>query len=181
MQELLPYLAAIALALTAVVGWVLTLFGMPGTWLMVIAAAVYAAFGPQAGVMAIGWAGVALFLAEAIAGEALETLAGMWSTKRAGGSRRASWFALVGSIVGAIGGAGMGIPIPVIGSLVGAILGGATGAFGGATLAEMTRGEDSRRSLRVGRAAFKGRIFGTGVKAMVATLMMVSVIASLLW
>lgn len=181
MQDLVPYLAAIALALTAILGWALTLFGMPGTWLIVVAAALYAAFGPAAGVMAVGWAGVALFTAEAIAGEALETLMGMWSTKRAGGSRRASWFALIGSIVGAIVGAGAGIPIPVIGSLVGAVLGGATGAFGGATLAEATRGEDSRQSLRVGRAAFKGRIFGTGVKAVIATLMMVSVLVSLVW
>ncbi|QDT01553.1 DUF456 domain-containing protein [Adhaeretor mobilis] len=181
MQAILPYLAAILLVLAAIGGWVLALVGMPGTWLMVAAAALYGWLGPEAGVMALSWAGVALLAAEAVAGEAAETLTGMWSTKRAGGSRRASWFALVGSLAGAIGGAGLGIPIPVIGSLVGAVLGGACGALGGATLAELTRGETSQQSLRVGRAAFTGRMLGTGAKALFATVMLITVLVSLMW
>ena len=82
-------------------------------------------------------------------------------------------FALIGSIVGAIGGAAVGLPVPVLGSAVASIAGGALGALAGAAFAEHTRGESPSQSLRVGCAAFWGRLLGTGVKTIVATALVV--------
>jgi len=60
------------------------------------------------------------------------------------------------------------------------VLGGATGALAGAALAERTRGETSRQSLRVGVAAFLGRLLGTGAKTLVATILAVVAMVALI-
>ena len=84
------------------------------------------------------------------------------------------------SLVGAIAGAALGVPVPVIGSAIGAVAGGALGALAGAAFAEQTRGESASQSLRVGLAAFWGRLLGTGVKTIVATALAVGVLVALM-
>ncbi|MEM8944961.1 MAG: DUF456 domain-containing protein [Planctomycetota bacterium] len=173
-------IAAITLLVAAVVaGWLLTLLGMPGNWVMVGAAALYAWLVPAAGVAAITWTSVVVMAALAAVGELAEFGAGVWGTRKAGGSRRAAVFSLIGSMIGAIVGAALGLPIPVLGSAVAAVLGGALGALAGAGFAEHTLGEDSRQSFRVGGAAFVGRLLGTGAKTFVATILAVMTIVSL--
>ena len=170
MEMFLHILAAILLVLALVVGWTLTLVSMPGNWLMVLAAAGYAWLGSQTGILQMKWSTVIVLAVLAGVGEIAEFAAGMVGAHRAGGSRRAAVFSLIGSLIGAIGGATIGIPIPILGSAIAAIVGGALGAFGGAAFAEHTRGELAGHSLKVGQAAFWGRILGTGAKSLVASV-----------
>ena len=181
MLDLLPLVTAILLLVAAsVLGWILSLVGMPGNWIIVASAALYAWLGPGSGAPQVGWTAVVALAALAAAGEFAEFAAGMWGARRAGGSRRAALFALIGSIVGAIGGAAVGLPVPVLGSAVASIAGGALGALAGAAFAEHTRGESPSQSLRVGCAAFWGRLLGTGVKTIVATALVVGVLVALM-
>lgn len=180
MADVLPYLTAILLVCAIVVGWALTLVGLPGNWLMVLAAASYAWFGPVVGVMHISVSTVVATAALAAAGEIAEFVAGMWGARRAGGSRRAAVFALAGSLVGAIGGGMLGIPIPLVGPPIAAVLGGALGALVGASLAEHSRGEQVMQSWRVGQAAFWGRLLGTGIKTAIATAIAIVILVALI-
>ena len=179
MSLILPILLAILLVALVLLGWTLTLFGLPGNWLMLAAAAGYAWLGPVEGDMPITWTTVLVIAVLCAVGELAEFLAGMWGARRAGGSRRAAVFALLGSLAGAIGGGILGVPIPVVGTAVGAVLGGAFGAFAGAGLAEMSRGESDGKSWRVGHAAFWGRLLGTGAKTLVATIIAVMTVVAL--
>lgn len=180
MEFVLTYSAVILLVAGALLGWCLTLVGLPGNWFMVFCAALYAWLGPGNGVLQMGWGTVVATALLAILGELAELAAGVWGARRAGGSRRAAVFALLGSLVGAVVGAALGVPIPVIGSLVAAVLGGAVGALAGAAFAEHSRGEALRTSWRVGHAAFWGRLQGTLVKTLAGTIIAVVLVAGLI-
>lgn len=179
MPDVLPFLSAILLVGATVVGWALTLVGLPGNWLMVLAAAGYAWLGPTSGVMQITWLAVAAMAALAAGGELAELAASMWGAHRAGGSRRAAMFALAGSLIGAIGGGIVGMPIPIVGPAIAAVMGGALGALIGASLAEHSRGEQVGKSWRVGEAAFWGRLVGTGIKTIVATIIAAVIVGAI--
>jgi hypothetical protein len=178
-HDLAEYAAVSLLILSVAVGWVLTLFGLPGNWLMVAAVGFYAWLGPQSGSMQVSRELVVVMAVVAGIGELLEFATGAWAARRAGGSRRAAIYSLLGSFAGAIGGAMLGLPIPVVGSAVGAVLGGAVGALAGAVLAETSQGQSANQSLRVGHAAFWGRLLGTAAKSIVATTMAVAILAAL--
>ena len=179
MDYVLFYTALTLLLVALVSGWSLTLMGLPGNWLMVAAAALYAWLAPTGGVTQISWVTVMATTALAGVGELAELAAGVWGARRAGGSRRAAVFSLLGSLGGALLGAAVGIPIPIAGSPLGAVLGGALGALAGAGFAEFSRGEGAGQSLRVGQAAFWGRLMGTGVKTFVATLLVAILLGAL--
>lgn len=170
---------AMVLLIAAVgMGWVLTLLSMPGNWLMVAAAAAYAWLGPQSGVLQIHWKVVLALVVLAVIGEILEFIAGVVGARRAGGSRRSAYYSLFGSLIGAVGGATVGIPVPVLGSAVGAVVGGAVGAFAGAAYAEYSLGLSNEQSMKVGKAAFWGRLLGTGAKTLIGTVMAVVVVVA---
>ncbi len=171
MATLLPYIALGLLLLAVAGGWLLTLVGMPGNWLMVLAAAGYAGWGAHSGATQLSWTTVAALTALAVVGELTEFAAGIVGARRAGGSRRAAVFSLLGSFAGALIGATLGVPIPVLGSALGAVLGGAVGAFVGAAFAEHSLGELPRQSFNVGQAAFWGRLLGTGAKTVISSVM----------
>lgn len=179
MDYALLTLAIVLLVIALAVGWGMTLLGLPGNWLMAGATALYAWLAPVVGVTEITWLTVSALAGLAAGGEVAELAAGVWGARRAGGSRRAAVFSLIGSLAGAVLGATLGIPIPVVGPPLAAIFGGALGALAGAALAEQTRGESSQQSLRVGKAAFVGRLLGTGIKTVVATVMAVAAIVAL--
>jgi uncharacterized protein YqgC (DUF456 family) len=171
MDIALSVLALCLLLATVAIGWVLTLLAMPGNWLMVATVGLYAWLGPQAGVLQIQWKTVIMLVVLAVVGEILEFVAGVVGARRAGGSKRSAVYSLIGSLIGAIGGATVGIPVPVIGSAIGAVVGGAVGAFGGAAYAEHSLGLGTGQSMKVGKAAFWGRLLGTGAKTLVASIM----------
>jgi uncharacterized protein YqgC (DUF456 family) len=173
------FLAICVLMFAVGLGWLLTLVAMPGNWLIVGTAAIYAWLGPQAGVAQLQWKTVGALVVLALIGEIVEFLAGVVGARRAGGSPRAALYSLIGSLVGAIGGATVGLPIPVVGSAIGAVVGGALGAFGGAAYAEHSLGEQMNQSMKVGRAAFWGRLIGTGAKSLIASIMAITTIVAI--
>ena len=126
--------------------------GLPGTWVMIAAGVGYSILVKDSiGIITI--VGVTFI---AILAEIFEfTLAGTYA-KKYGGSRRASWGAILGGTVGAI----IGVPVPIVGP----IIGGFVGAFAGALVFEYSRGGDARTSTRVAWGALVGRAVASAMK-----------------
>ncbi len=139
--------------------------GLPGTWVMLAAGVGYSILVPDS----IGWFTLVAVSVIAVIAEVLEfTMSGTY-TKKYGGSRRASWGAIIGGTVGAI----MGVPVPVIGSIIGAF----AGAFAGALIAEYSLGSGAKASTRAATGALIGRAVAAAMK--VAAGLMITV--WLLW
>jgi hypothetical protein len=171
-------LLALLLIVLLVAGWMLTLVGLPGNWLMVGIAAIYSWLVPAHSPAAIGWKVVAAMLVLAVLGEIVELLAGALGVARAGGSRRGAALALVGSVGGALVGVVVGLPIPLVGSVVAAVLFAGLGAMAGAILGELWAGKDLDASWRIGRLAFWGRLAGTLGKVLIGAMMIAVVVAA---
>lgn len=175
----MTFLYAAVFVLVLIVSWIAQLVGLPGNWLIVMTAALYAWLLPGEHATAVGWWAVGILLALAAVGEIVEFAAGAMGVSTAGGSRRGAMLAIVGSLVGGIVGLFVGLPIPIVGSLVSAVLFGGIGALVGAMLGEGWKGRDFDSSLHVGKAAFIGRMLGTVAKMIVCTLMVVVVLGAL--
>lgn len=150
----MDYLAAALLVLVNTAALLLTLIGLPGNWVMVLAAGAVAWW--RAGML--GWPVLAAVLLLALTGEILEFAAGLWGAKAAGGTRGGAVGALVGGLAGGL--AGTLLPAPLIGTLVGACGGAAIGAL----LLELRGGRTLSDSLRAGTGAGIGRFTGTVAK-----------------
>jgi uncharacterized protein len=162
MDTLLSIVHLVALPLLAVAllgGLLLVPLGLPGLWLMLGAGLLYRILLPGAGI-GLGAFGVAAALV--VVAEVLEfTIAGRY-TRQYGGSRRASWGAILGGIAGAL----VGVPVPVIGSLIGAFVGSFAGAFIGELTVHHRERQDPRRvatGALVGRAVAAAAKSGLGV------------------
>lgn len=126
--------------------------GLPGTWVMLAAGVGYSILVPDS----IGWVTLGGVTVIAVIAEVVEfTLAGQYARKY-GGSRRASWGAIIGGTVGAI----VGVPVPIIGSIIGAF----AGAFIGALVFEYSRGSGAATSTRVAWGALVGRAVAAAMK-----------------
>ncbi|MCA9243827.1 MAG: DUF456 domain-containing protein [Phycisphaerales bacterium] len=155
-----------ALYLFLLGGLVAIIFGLPGTFVILGAAAVY---GWATGFAHITGGTLGWLTAMTVAAEALEQIAGVYGSKKFGSSRKA----LIGSIVGGIVGAIMFAPF-LLG--VGAVLGAFFGAFAGAFLTEMIfERKEMREALRSGYGAFFGRVGGFIFKMSLAVAMVVLV------
>ena len=141
----------VILAAIVLLGLVLIPFGLPGTWIMAAGALGYSLLVP--GSISVFTTVVVALLA--LVGEIIEFTLTAKYTKQYGGSRRASW----GAIIGGIGGAIMGVPVPVIGSVIGAFV----GAFVGAFLAQLTQGSVGDAT-RVATGALIGRAVAAAMK-----------------
>jgi len=159
----LPMVYVYATALTALNLLFLAsvLFGLPGTWLMLLAAIVADALLSGHTLFAAATLWTCVFIA--LSGEVLEFVLGAAGARRAGGSRRGTLFAIAGSIAGAI--IGTGIPLPVLGTLLGACL----GAFAGSVFGDLLAGRDVGSSVAAGRGAASGRFWGTVAKMIAGT------------
>lgn len=132
---------------------VMIVFGFPGLWVMIAAAAGYTILDPS---RPISWFSIAGIVILAVIAEVLEfSLAGKYARKY-GGSRRAGWGAIIGGMVGAFA----GVPIPIIGSVIGAFV----GSFAGALIAELSRGTASGDATKVATGALIGRLVATALK-----------------
>ncbi len=180
---MIVFFLALLLIVVLLACWVLTLLGLPGNWLMVVAAAVHAflvsATAHKYGV--VGWKVVAVLAVLAAAGECVELLSAALGVARAGGSRRAALLALLGSVAGGVVGmiVGVGVPIPLVGSIVAAVLFAALGAMGGAILGETWAGQEPEARWRIAKWAFWGRLAGTLAKVVLGTVMLAIVVVAL--
>jgi len=157
------YVWAAVLAIVNLLLWLLNLLGLPGNWLMIVAATLLAWWQwdlhKSAGEQMFSAATLVIVLGLAAAGEVLEFLAGVLGAKAAGGTRRATWGALLGGLIGGVVGT-VAIPIPVLGTLIGACGGAALGA----TVMELSGGRRVRPSVKAGVSAGLGRFLGTFAK-----------------
>ena len=167
---------AILLMLIVIVCWALSIIGLPGNWLILVAAGVYAFLVPDEHHAMAWWLAVGILLVLAILGEIVEMLAAAVGVRRHGGSRRGALLSFVGAMTGALIGLFVGLPIPVVGSIVAAVLFACVGALLGAFLGEQWKGRSIDESLKVGHAAFWGRLAGTAGK-MALGCVMVAVVA----
>lgn len=149
---------------------VLLLFGLPGTFVIVAAAALYAwltAF------EAVSIGTLLLLFGLAIAGEVAELAAGGGIGADGRPSRRVTVAVILGSLVGGMFGATLFFGL---GALPGALL----GAFAGAGLAVTSQGGDFGTAVRSGWAALKGRFVGFLMKLAVAVCMIVALAVQIL-
>src|SRR3954465_9477816 len=120
---------ALLFVAAVLVFWFTNLLGLPGNWLIVGTAALYAWLLPG---VVVRWPVTGVVTGLALVGELVEFAASAAGVKRSGGSGLGAFLALVGSVIGAITGMFVGIPVPVIGSLLAALLFGGLGALCGA-------------------------------------------------
>jgi uncharacterized protein len=126
--------------------------GLPGTWVMLAAGVGYSLLVPST----IGMMTLVGTTAIAVVAEVFEfTLAGKYALKY-GGSRRASWGAIIGGVVGTF----VGVPVPIIGPVIGAF----AGAFLGAFAFEYSRGSGGNVATRVAWGALIGRAVAAAMK-----------------
>jgi uncharacterized protein YqgC (DUF456 family) len=152
---------AILLIIALIVCWLLTIIGVPGNWLMILAAAFYVYFGPESDPLRMHWGWLLGLIFLASIGELFEFLASALGAAKLGGSKRGASLAFVGSIAGGIAGLFIGVPIPVLGQVIAALIGACLGAFLGAMLGEKWKGRDWPETLKISTAAGVGRLLGT--------------------
>lgn len=156
-------LQIVLLSLAMLCGLILIPFGLPGTFVIVGAAYLYAL---ATGFAEITWTMLAVLLGAALAAEGIEALTGVLGARRYGSG---TW-GVAASIGGGIIGALLGAPLFFgLGSLPGAL----AGAFAAAVLAEIIGGRTTGEAVRAGWGTFLGRIAGTAVKVAVAVAMAV--------
>ena len=153
-------------------GLVLCAFTLPGTWLMLGAAAVYAWVTRGA---YVAWPTLLVLLGLALTAEVLEFVFGGAGAKKAGASKWGIAGGLLGALLGGIFLTGF-IPVPILGTVVGICL----GSFAGAFTVELALGKPVGRSVRIGFGAFKGRLLGMVAKFSIGlTMFTLSVVSAL--
>ncbi len=165
--------------LAVMVFWVTNLFGLPGNWMIILIAAVWIWLGPSQEPYEADWTILVVLVVLASVGEVIEFGASIVGTKGLGGSKKGATASLVGSILGGIVGAVFGLPIPVVGWIIGSVLFACIGALVGATLVEKLSGKPMKSSLKIGGAAFVGRMLGTVGKITLGSVMAIVAIVSL--
>ena len=159
------YVYATILTLINLVWLSTILFGLPGTWLMLLSA--LALDWLQPGPPLFGKWPLATTAGLAAVAEIAEFVLGAAGARKAGGSRRGAALAIVGGIIGAI--LGTAIPIPVLGTLTGACL----GAFAGSIVGDVASGKTVDASMDAGRGAAVGRFWGTVTKVTIGTAILI--------
>jgi uncharacterized protein len=177
----MSFLWASLLILAVFAFWFANLLGLPGNWLIVAATALYAWLIPEGSRAAIGWPTVGVATGLAVLGEIAELAASAAGVKKLGGSWFGAILALVGSVAGAIMGVFIGIPVPIVGSLLAALLFGGLGALAGAVVGETLRGQSIEKTLRIGQAAFWGRLIGTLAKVLIGAIMVGVVVVAMVF
>ncbi len=152
----------------------LVLFGLPGTWLMVIMTSLFAWWRWDEGVFS-GWTLIAVALL-ALAGELVEFLAGMVGARKTGASWGASIAGVFGALIGAVAGTAV-FPMPLFGTVIGACLGAGLAVWA----VEITRGEQPERSVERAVGAGVGKFFGIVGKFAVGIVIWLVIAVAAFW
>lgn len=181
--SILFYLVLLLVVLVLGVSWIANLFGLPGNWIMVAVCLIWFLCVSHETRWGIELPFLILFVALAGIGELIEFGASVLGTRKAGGSRKAATYSVVGSIIGGIIGGIFGLPIaiPMVGMVVGSVLFACAGAMIGATLGERSHGSEMKKSVQVGGAAFAGRFVGTVGKIALGSAILVIAVATMLF
>jgi len=143
-----------ALSVACCLGVMLTALRLPGIWLMVASGGLFAWWSQwQRITVTIVLTAVAI---GAVA-EVVELFMSMFTARKAGASRRASWGGLIGGIVGMLI---LAVPVPLIGPVIGALL----GCFVGATIGELSVKPDFVQGAKVGVFSAMGFALGSAAK-----------------
>lgn len=151
----------LGLTLACCIGILLTVFRLPGTWLIIAAAGIYQWLAVDEGG---GWIILAILVGLAVIGEVGELLASVITSKKAGASRQAAWGGLIGGFVGMFL---FSLPLPVIGTLAGAVI----GCFVGALIVEWRVRGKLGQGAKVGVFSAIGFVLGAVFKLAVALMM----------
>lgn len=169
METVLFVLGVVTLFVVCLGALVSLVFGLPGTFVIVGAAVVYAW---ASGFVAVTWVTIGWLAGLAVLGEGIEFLATSASAASARPSRRVFAGALLGSFAGGL----IGVPF-LFG--VGALIGALAGAFAGAALAVASEGGGAGAAVATGFAAMRGRLLGFLLKAAVAVVMVLLLAAAI--
>src|SRR5215831_10503367 len=161
----MPYVYAVVLTLVNLLCWVGILFGLPGTWLMVLFPVLLKWWQPDQ--IRVSWTVLGVAVGLAVLGEIVVFVLGAAGSRRTGGSARGAVLAIVGSIIGGI--MGTALPVPIVGTMLGACL----GAFVGALIGDLWAGRTLFQSLAAGRGAAIWQFWGTVAKLAIGTIMVV--------
>jgi uncharacterized protein YqgC (DUF456 family) len=160
----MAWLYFLLLLATDICGLVLAAFMLPGLWLMLAGAAIYAWL--THGNYLSYYTLIALLLL-AFAAELSELYFGGAGAKKAGASAWGMGGGLIGAIVGSITLSGL-VPVPILGTIIGICLGTFLGAFS----IELVLGQPLSQSAAIGLGAAKGRLTGIAGKLGIGGLMM---------
>ncbi|MEE9296653.1 MAG: DUF456 domain-containing protein [Phycisphaerae bacterium] len=186
------------LLLFCAAGVVLALIRLPGTWLIVVSAALFSWHSDWS---QPSWPILLVLVAMALGAEIIELLASLVTARKAGANPRAMWFAMIGGFVGMFL---FTVPLPIIGT----IIGGALGCFIGAVIGQLSGGHavgpafpvgpafqpvkrqagkpvpqpsDLKQSVRVGLFAAVGQVMGNVAKVMIAVTMAGTAVVAVLF
>lgn len=167
---ILDWSCFVLLVVSLMGGWLLTMLGLWGNWIILAAALLYRIVVSADFVIQFGWWLPGAILALALIGEFIEFVAAALGAQKAGASRRAAVLSLIGSLIGALSGLSLGnLVLPVMGAFIGSLLLGSLGALVGTMIGEKWKGKDLSESFQSGRGAFAGRLLGTLGKSLTAT------------
>ncbi|NPU83350.1 MAG: DUF456 domain-containing protein [Syntrophaceae bacterium] len=144
-------------------GLLATLLGLPGQFLILAAALVYAA---ATGFATLGWKVLLVLVFLAALAEVLDFALRAAGAARFGASRKGAWAAALGSV------AGMFLFTPFLFGL-GTVLGAFAGGFAGVFAVEMMRQRKIRPALRAGLGSLLGGLAVILAKAGTAVVMIV--------
>ena len=142
-------------------GVFLTVFGLPGTVIILADVFIYALV---TGFEPIGFKVILVMTVLAVVAEAADFGLGMIGAARYGASRRGVWAALIGSLAGAA------IATPLftgVGTLLGIFLGGLAGVF----LVEFMEQRKLKPAFRASYGAVLGKVGGILIKGLLSVLM----------
>jgi len=152
-------------------GVIMTMVGLPGNVLIVLAGLTY---GYYDGFEHVDYAVLVIIVGVFVLSELIEFLAGLIGAKKEKASKRAVVAAFVGTVLGAIWGTAI---LPFIGSIIGALLGG----FVITAWAEYTKTKDKEQAKRVAIGVLKGQIMGMVFKVAAAVGMAMALIYQMKW
>lgn len=139
-----------------------TIVGLPGNWILVVAALIV---GLVTGFSKLTLTHFLLCLGLAVLAEVVEGLLGVVIVAKRGGSRLGVMGSIAGGFAGVLLGAGFAPPL-------GSVLLGFVGAFLGAVFGELLHNPDMDAALRIGFWSFIGRMTATAAKLSVGCVVL---------
>lgn len=150
-------------------GVLATIFGLPGTLLILASVLVYAVI---SGFEKIGIRTILVLCLLAILAEGIEFLLGVTGAVHFGASKAGVWASIIGGLAGAV----LLTPLFLgLGAVAGAFLGG----FAGTLSVELFRRQKLKPAFRAAMGTFVGRVAGTLVKGVLSIAMVVITVSKI--